>query len=321
MDRENIKSNIDAIRTKIAQDFMRLVLEPNWYNILVESEKELIDKGENIKLYKSISNNSLRYGLKEFDVDSLDISALNILLDIEKVCPRGASLKRIFQELVDDRNLKSHTFEKETIEDVYINYIGSLYHLREFILKIKYKNFLVEKCVFDDFKNRSLKRIRPYVLKLINECAEEIGVPNLMEDEIDSLKTLPKRMAGRKFIERYDEYLNLDRYKGNLFAKIASEKGIEVANGFAIQYYIDQEEYEEAENKLLYIYELTLENTGIYDIQDVVSFAERLYCDMKIKQSSVKLTKLDKLLDSLGYKILFKGNGNDLVCRIEKIEK
>ena len=265
MDIKNRLSDINDLRSKVGQDFLKMVIADDWRALLYKKADEKVQAGEQLDKYGTIYSKMSEVGVENYSVDDMDITIINEIIQFRtEILKVKAKLrtKNDMQIIANDKNnLASHLSYNEPSEELYRQGLIALGNLKNFIATVN----TFERMIPEDTRKAFYDKYKSEVDRLSSVLDEERidGVEKRKDierdikallgctDEKQRRKTwveVCEQYAGRNFLTNRDKYYD--------FVVAASNCGIREAYIGAIHYYLDiKEDYIEAEKTIIKLYE------------------------------------------------------------------
>lgn len=261
MDAVNRIGEIKKLRTNACQDFLSLIIQNGWQNQLYKIAESAVKNNVNKLSYSGIYNQMRNYGITNYSVYDMDITAINTIITYNNhlIIPISNKTKDEFNIIKEDKNITSHASDNEEPEKLFYEELRFIRHLRNFIIAV------------DDNESLSITdsdrlQFRKKYIKLIDdkESALEQDLFILTQPKQkrknDIEYILNSENPSQAWLDMQDEYYRKVQ-QGRIeytevfeFIKEAAESGIEFAYEQAAAIFYSDQEYEKAEKYLLIFY-------------------------------------------------------------------
>ena len=137
MDARNRRADVIKLRGNIVQDFLRMIIIPDWQKKLFsKTENEVNNDGKYknacIAAYEIMLNKEDTYSIDDMDVTFIWHIICSWQRDLLKMQLEWET-KNCFKSIKNDRNITNHSGENESQEEIYLLCLLSLLRLREFV--------------------------------------------------------------------------------------------------------------------------------------------------------------------------------------------
>ena len=274
MDIKNRMSDVNDLRNKVCQDFLKMVTADDWRGLLYKISDEKVQTDEQVDKYGSIYSKMSEIGVENYSVDDMDITIINEIIqyrnEILKVKLKGRT-KSAMQAIANDKNnFASHLTYNEPPEELYRQGLIALGNLKNLITTVHTFERKISKDTREAFYNKYKLEVERLSSLLDEERIESVGKRKGIERDIQALLDCTddeqrrniwgeviEQYSGRNFSKNMDKYFD--------FVVEASNRGIREAHGGAIDYYLDiKKDYVEAEKRIIRLYE-SYDSLPIYD--------------------------------------------------------
>ena len=164
--------DINKLRCNACQDFLKMIVLPNWQENLFKAVKTKIDNKEYAEKYKDAYCRMRDIGYENYTIDEMDISFIAQILIYLPNCDIVSALDSrtiyAFRKIKDDRNAVDHSCENEDTEELYIRAISEIRCIQDFVRTVDdnehsipedqreaYRKEYIQKC--EDIKKRVRK--------------------------------------------------------------------------------------------------------------------------------------------------------------------
>lgn len=275
MDVRNRMADVTALRCKMCQGFLKLILKDGWQNELYQkAEKEIKGQTRFKDKYIPVYENMRDKGIENFYVDDMDITIINELVNAGNAGSFSA-IKRCqkptqtaLKSLTSDRNLSNHLNENEDPEELYLHGLISLINLRDFVRTVDKTETDIDNEKRLAFRQEYMPAIEQLKNLLDSERIELVQQEKAMRNDIQKIldSNNPMEMWANIAGLYLERTISVDKgsdiyYK---FAVLASDAGLKYAYESAAYYYIwFTKDYKEFERRLFILFnepEMTMNN-------------------------------------------------------------
>ena len=248
-------SQVDELRTKIFQNFLKLMVLDDWKNNLYKNaERCILNNSKNKVKYGDAYNLMIEKGIENYSIEDMDVSFMNVaILNCKGFNKRITdSVFRLRQMIVDDRNDCDHSSKNEPEEELYLKGLLDLCHLRRFVSAV---NRDENKIALEDRKKYFKESIDKIVT--LKNLLDEERIKFVQENkgfDKDIKRILSSENRFNTWVMVEGEYLSLYKKDKDLFNRFcvrAFDTGIEEAEIGAIDYFWLKQDYTELENRLI----------------------------------------------------------------------
>lgn len=257
MDVRNRMADVVKLRCNACQDFLKLVIRPNWQqNLYNKAEKEVTNNTKYKDKYIAVYEKMRDIGIENYSVDDMDVTFISeMVYGCRNIVPTEKETKKAIAQLKADRNLTNHSNENEDQEELYLRGLLALCNLRNFVRIVDKAETSIDDDTRIQYRRDYIAKIEDLKTLLDDERIELIKRDKDMRADIE--KVLNANDGGRTWATVNNAYFDrcfkinkdAEAYKDFIFK--AADAGIMEAYGSAADYYIDVKKYNEAE-KLLY---------------------------------------------------------------------
>ena len=293
----NRKADVDNLRCKVCQDFLKLVIESSWQEPLIKLCEKIIECEEPYKDSYSGAYDKMRERGAEYSIDDMDIS---FIYTIVKFCsgkdkgiiqnPVSDPTINAFRFVKEDRNeTQGHTSFNEDQEELYLNCLLSLCKLKSFVKTVDRYDLWINKDLRLKFRKKNTDEIDKLRELIDEERIENIykykAIDNDIQEVKHEFKTISERglsnasyhkfeIFDKKLRYYFDKTKTEDGYKlyGEFVVK-ASDEGISEADSYAAHYLLnDEDRYEEGLHRCLKLYNEgeKIDNLWSYELVSVI---------------------------------------------------
>lgn len=329
MDILNRKADVDRLKCIVCQDFLRMIVVPNWQPLIMQhcaneiNKKTYADKYR--EAYSKMRDKGSAYSVEDMDVTFI-CTIVNYAQQIIKyrISPNTRSYLKLIQE---DRNeTQGHTSFNEEQEELYLNCLLSLCKLGSFVKTVDKYDTDIDSNIRLSFRKKSLAAIDELKDTIDKERIDSIykhkkvdaDVQQILDDyaEIDRRGMLNKPYhKGRVFDKKFRLYM--DGFKTDegyeLFGEFvvkASEAGITDADSHAAHYLLSTEDrYCEGLHLLLKLYRQgeRIDYSSALEVERTINYHLK-----KEKALTNDMNEIIKLIKEAGY-IVEKNPENGLL--------
>lgn len=331
----NIKYRMEDINTlicKACQDFLSLIIRPDWQEKLFNTAKSEIAKkaaGKKNNAEKFIEAYEIMKDLNvvtDYSVTNMDVTIINAIVnngvDSGIVPLVERSTKNALSTLVKDKNTASHSGKNEDSITLYRRGFIFLEHLRIFVQTVeKYECVNIKEGDRTSYRKRYIPEIENLLKTLDEERIELIQQKSKREKDIKLV--LESETPNRTWVEVLETYmldwrLHKDDTEYVAFVTEAAAAGIVQAYVSAVDYYyLIAKDYDMAEKYLSYLYQTKKykENNRQYML-----WLANIYLNNWSKQTGDDEAIINTLI-SEGYSIEKSADGKEYILCIETKQK
>lgn len=239
--------DVNDLRSLVCQDFLKLVLAPDWKQKLYEKAKNAVDTNSHREKYIEAYNKMRDMGLEAYSVDCMDVSFISaivlfgkdIIASIQKVT------REAFKKVTDDRNTTFHENSHEMTEELYLRALISVVDIISFIKTVD----SYEKDISEDdrsvFRNKWISKAESLKSLLDEERIELVQIQKEIDSDVAAIKASEDSFRiWYNVREKYQKhYPNTDRH--SRFVISASDAGICFAHCDAAEAFLQKQNYDE----------------------------------------------------------------------------
>lgn len=311
MEVRNRMADVVKLRCNACQDFLKMVIQPNWHTELYAIAKNAIESNKFADNYIAVFEKMRDVGIENYSVDDMDVS---IIVQIVRFCGSIVSVHKQTREAIgklkDDRNATNHSNENEENEELYLRGLLSLCDLRNFIRtvdryevsipdeeRVEYRRKYTAK--IDELKN-TLDEERIYLVQRTKQI--DLDIQTILESK-DSLQTWIQIMD----LYEKQSLMTKDNFLRNLFVVRASDEGIKEAHRYAVDYYmLVEHNYLEGERRMEWLFD----QDGHISVADAHAITDQItHYQWTNNTVTEGMLKMLKRLDSAGYPVEMTNNG------------
>lgn len=300
MDVRNRMADVVKLRCNACQDFLKLVIRPNWQqNLYNKAEKEVTNNTKYKDKYIAVYEKMRDIGIKNYSVDDMDVTLISELVyGCSDIAPTEKETKKAITQLKADRNLADHSNENEDPEELYLRGLLALCNLRDFIRIVDKTETSIDDDARMQYRRDYIAKIENVKNILDNERIELVKRNKDMRTDIE--KVLNANDGGKTWTIVNSAYLDrcfkinkdAETYKDFIFK--AADAGITEAYGSAADYYIDGKKYDEAEKLLSALHNSDDEKN--HDPRNMMKLAS-IYLNRQSKNAGDGKKILQKLIE------------------------
>lgn len=311
MEVRNRMADVVKLRCNACQDFLKMVIRPDWQTELYAIAKNAIDSNKFADNYIAAYEKMRDVGIENYSVDDMDVS---IIVQIVRFCGSIVSVRKQTREAIgklkDDRNTTNHSNENEENEELYLRGLLSLCDLRNFIRTVD----RYEVSIPDEERIEYRRKYTDKIDELKNTLDEEriYLVQRTKQIDLDIQKILESKDRHQTWIQIMDLYnkqslMTKDNFLLNLFVVRASDEGIKEAHGYAVDYYMMIEHnYLEGERRMEWLFD----QDGHISVADAHKITDQITHYQWMNNTVTEgMLKMLKRLDSAGYPVEMTNNG------------
>lgn len=301
MDIRNRTNDVVALRCHVCQDFLKLVLVPDWKSKLYQKAKYAVENNSHRDNYIEAYNKMRDMSLDAYSVDCMDVSFISVIVQFcGNIAPTQKSTREALRKLAEDRNTTNHANENEPTEELYLRGLLSVVDIISFIRTVD----LSESTIPDNdrlaFRTKWMSKAEELKTLLDEERIELVQIQKEIDRDIKVVKDAKDSL--RAWCDVHEKYIkhyrNTDRY--NKFMIAASDEGITFAHSGAALSFLQKRNYDEFFSRLQRFY---TSNTPLSK-GDVFSVLEdlNLYLDLGNEENEQFKSIIDHLKD-IGFDI------------------
>lgn len=321
MEIRNRMPDVVKLRCNACQDFLGMVIKPNWQQELYAIAKKAVETHHHADNYISAYEKMRTVGIENYKIEDMDVS---FITQVVRFCGSIVSVDKDTKEalirLKDDRNLTNHSNENEIDEELYLRGLLALCDLKNFVRTVDKKEISI-----DDEKRLQFRQ--KYI------CAID-ELQNIIDDERICLIQHKKEMDGdikrilesnnpdRMWLSILESYMkrcvdiNKDIAGYYEFILKAADAGVVQAFSSAAEYYYEKEKYIETEKLLKVICDFE-NNKYKYNAVDAMRLAD-IYINHMEDKAEIGMGIISRLIE-MGCNII-KDESNNRYVLISKSE-
>ncbi len=262
MDVRNRMADVEKLRCNVCQDFLKLIIQPGWQQILYDKAKKEVETNSKFKDKYIAAYEKMRdIGIDHYSIDDMDVTFISEILSWgckSVACVQGQT-KRAMEQLREDRNLNGHSSENEEPEELYLRALLALYNLKNFVRKVDRYETTIDDVKRLDFRKKYIKEIEELKNVLDDERI------SLIQKSKDIQKGIQKALNSKDSLRAWvdleklymDRFLILERdydHYWEFFVK-SSDAGIPLAHIRAAEYFFSVNDPNEGERRLFMAFE------------------------------------------------------------------
>lgn len=248
MNIRNRMADVEKLRCNICQDFLKLIIQPGWQQVLYDKAKKEVDTNSKFKDKYIAAYRKMRdIGIDHYSIDDMDVTFISEILSwgCTSVACTQVQTRNALKQLREDRNLNGHSSENETSKELYWRAHSALDNLNKFVQTVDEYETVIDDAKRLDYRQKYIPKIKE--------------LRNILEDEhirSESIqKDIQKILSGKlEWNKAYKKYMN-SHWKEEKdiyfeFIVSASDAGIPSAHSLAAQYFIYEKNLHETEKRL-----------------------------------------------------------------------
>lgn len=259
----NRMPDVVKLRCNACQDFLRMVIKPNWKQKLYDIAKDAIEHNRYADNYRPAYEKMRDIGIDNYSVDEMDVT---FITQVVCFCPSIVSVQKqtkdALTKLRDDRNLTNHSNENEEDEELYLRGLLSLCNLKSFVKAVDKFETHIDDTVRLEYRNKYVTQIEE-LMDILDE--ERIALIQRRKDvtkDINRLISCPDEESRLRlwcdisalYMDR-DWKLEKNPERYNEFMVKASDAGVPEAHGYAATCFQHiKKDYVEMERRLRMIF-------------------------------------------------------------------
>lgn len=255
MDIRNRTNDVIALRCHVCQDFLKLVLVPDWKSKLYQKAKYAVENNSHRDNYIEAYNKMRDMSLNVYSVDYMDVSFISVIVRFcGNIAPTQKSTQEALRKLAEDRNTTNHASENEPTEELYLRGLLSVVDIISFIKTVD----LSESTIPNDdrlaFRAKWMSKAEELKIQLDEERIELVQIQKEIDRDIRVVKDA--KDVQRAWCDDHEKYIkyyrNTDRY--NKFMVAASNERIAFAHSDAALIFLQKHDYDEFFRRLQMLY-------------------------------------------------------------------
>nr|DAQ16512.1 MAG TPA: hypothetical protein [Caudoviricetes sp.] len=259
MEMRNRMPDVAKLRGNACQEFLKMVIKPNWQQRLYDIAKEAIEHNRYADNYRPAYEKMRDIGIENYSIDEMDVTFITqVVCFCSSIVSVQKQTKDALTKLRDDRNLTNHSNENEEDEELYLRGLLSLCNLRSFVKAVDKFEINIDDADRLNYRNKYIPQIEE-LMDILDE--ERIALIQRTKDITKDINRLLScsddetrlRMwcdISKLYMDReWKLDKNPERY--NEFIVMASDAGIPEAHINAAIYFLNiKKDYVEMERRL-----------------------------------------------------------------------
>lgn len=259
MEIRNRMPDVVKLRCNACQEFLKMVIKPNWQQRLYDIAKEAIEHNRYADNYRPAYEKMRDIGIENYSIDEMDVTFITqVVCFCSSIVSVQKQTKDALTKLRDDRNLTNHSNENEEEEELYLRGLLSLCNLRSFVKAVDKFEINIDDADRLNYRNKYIPQIEE-LMDILDE--ERIALIQRTKDITKDINRLLScsddetrlRMwcdISKLYMDReWKLDKNPERY--NEFIVMASDAGIPEAHINAAIYFLHiKKDYVEMERRL-----------------------------------------------------------------------
>lgn len=259
MKMRNRMPDVAKLRCNACQEFLKMVIKPNWQQRLYDIAKEAIEHNRYADNYRPAYEKMRDIGIENYSIDEMDVTFITqVVCFCSSIVSVQKQTKDALTKLRDDRNLTNHSNENEEDEELYLRGLLSLCNLRSFVKAVDKFEINIDDADRLNYRNKYIPQIEE-LMDILDE--ERIALIQRTKDITKDINRLLScsddetrlRMwcdISKLYMDReWKLDKNPERY--NEFIVMASDAGIPEAHINAAIYFLNiKKDYVEMERRL-----------------------------------------------------------------------
>lgn len=255
----NRMPDVVKLRCNACQEFLKMVIKPNWQQRLYDVAKEAIEHNRYADNYRPAYEKMRDIGIENYSIDEMDVTFITqVVCFCSSIVSVQKQTKDALTKLRDDRNLTNHSNENEEDEELYLRGLLSLCNLRSFVKAVDKFEINIDDADRLNYRNKYIPQIEE-LMDILDE--ERIALIQRTKDITKDINRLLScsddetrlRMwcdISKLYMDReWKLDKNPERY--NEFIVMASDAGIPEAHINAAIYFLNiKKDYVEMERRL-----------------------------------------------------------------------
>lgn len=259
MKMRNRMPDVAKLRCNACQEFLKMVIKPNWQQRLYDIAKEAIEHNRYADNYRPAYEKMRNIGIENYSIDEMDVTFITqVVCFCSSIVSVQKQTKDALTKLRDDRNLTNHSNENEEDEELYLRGLLSLCNLRSFVKAVDKFEINIDDADRLNYRNKYIPQIeelmdildeeRIALIQRTKDITKDINRLLSCSDDETRLRIwcdISKLYMDREW--KLDK--NPERY--NEFIVMASDAGIPEAHINAAIYFLNiKKDYVEMERRL-----------------------------------------------------------------------
>ncbi len=256
MNARNRMAEVVKLRCNACQDFLKMVIVPDWQSRLYASAQLGIQtphlKDKYTPIYEKMRDN----GVENYRIEDMDVTTISLILShCQDIAPVKKETRNAMRQLREDRNQTVHSSENEPPEELYLRGLLALCNLREFVRTVDQFEITIDDQLRLAYRQKYIKAIEELKSILDDERIELIQKEKNIDKDIEKiLSSNDPSKAYREVSDVYDKLSQINHNREELyrFEIRASDAGIKYAHAPASFYFIYlKKDFAEAERRML----------------------------------------------------------------------
>lgn len=286
MNIRNRKADVAKLRCNVCQDFLKLVMKEGWQQILYkkaegEIKKEIAKKPNYAINYRGAYEKMRDVGIDNYKFEDMDITIMNQIINyMPELVSIHNNIKKIFIDILDDRKIYSHSHENESDEELFLQELLALYHLKYYVKSLDDITIDIPDRIKLEYRQKYVNAITELIDKLDEERIELVQIYKDMDKDIQLVLNCEDEKERhnkwcsvweKQFKACYGSIGHHDISRHFDFFKRASDAGIKEAYLDTLYFYVSKKDFENLEQNIILIYK-TYEPTKIaYKVIDSIN--------------------------------------------------
>lgn len=301
MEVRNRIADVTKLRCNACQDFLKMVLVPDWKQKIYEKAKyEIENKTKYKDKYWPVYEKMRDIGIQNYSADDMDVTFIaEVLYGCRTIAPVQENTRKAIKALTEDRNLTDHSNENEEDDELYLRGLLALCNLRTFVRTVDRFETSIDDSRRMEYRTLYLSKIEHLKNTLDDERIQLIQ--RIRNFDKDIQRILDSSNPANTWIDI--EYLYMNRYKLEKdpepwleFTVRASDAGVPYAHLNAVDYYIEKKDYAEAEHRIWMLLNDNTEPLG-YRVHSIIDKLNTC-----LSQGLAVLEDMHKLLEDINSK-------------------
>ena len=160
MKMRNRMPDVAKLRCNACQEFLKMVIKPNWQQRLYDIAKEAIEHNRYADNYRPAYEKMRNIGIENYSIDEMDVTFITqVVCFCSSIVSVQKQTKDALTKLRDDRNLTNHSNENEEDEELYLRCLLSLCNLRSFVKAVDKFEINIDDADRLNYRNKYIPQI------------------------------------------------------------------------------------------------------------------------------------------------------------------
>lgn len=236
MNIRNRMADVEKLRCNICQDFLKLIIQPGWQQVLYNKAKEEVDKNSKFKDKYIAAYRKMRdIGIDHYSIDDMDVTFIYEILSwgCTSVARAKVQTKNALKQLREDRNLNGHSSENETSKELYLRAFSALNNFKSFVQTVDDYETDIDNAKRLDYRQKYIPKIE----ELLNILYDEYIRSENIRKDIERI--LSGKLEWHNALKKYtDNYWKEEKDIYFEFLVRASDARIPSAHSLAADFFL-----------------------------------------------------------------------------------